>query len=65
MWPTATSVTILSKREDWTKPSLSTKRLQIKPDYAEALNNLGNALLQKGKMDEAIYQFQKALANQS
>ena len=37
------------------------KALQIKPDYAEARNNLGNALLQKGKVDEAIAQYQKAL----
>ena len=37
------------------------KALQIKPDYAEAHNNLGNALLQKGRVDEAITHYQKAL----
>ena len=37
------------------------KALQIKPDYAEAHNNLGNALLQKGRVDEAIAHYQKAL----
>ena len=37
------------------------KALQIKPDYAGACYNLGNALLQKGKVDEAIIQYQKAL----
>jgi Flp pilus assembly protein TadD len=35
--------------------------LQIKPDYAEAHNNLGNALLQKGRVDEAITHYQAAL----
>ena len=35
--------------------------LQIKPDYAWADNNLGSALLQKGKLDEAIIYFQKTL----
>ena len=37
------------------------KALQIKPDFAEAHYNLGNALLQKGKVDEAIAHFQRAL----
>jgi tetratricopeptide (TPR) repeat protein len=37
------------------------KALQISPDFAEALNNLGGALLQKGSVDEAIVQYQKAL----
>jgi Flp pilus assembly protein TadD len=35
--------------------------LQIKPDYVEAYNNLGNALLQKGNADEAIVYYQTAL----
>jgi tetratricopeptide (TPR) repeat protein len=35
--------------------------LLIKPNYAEAHNNLANALLQKGKMDEAIAHCQQAL----
>ena len=37
------------------------KALQIRPDYAEAHNNLANALLQKGKVDEAMVHYQKAL----
>ena len=35
--------------------------MEIKPGYAEARNNLGNALLQKGKVDDAIASYQKAL----
>jgi Flp pilus assembly protein TadD len=35
--------------------------LQIKPDYVEAHDNLGNVLLQKGRVDEAITQYQTAL----
>jgi tetratricopeptide (TPR) repeat protein len=35
--------------------------LQIKPDFAEAHNNLGNALLKVGRRDEAIAHFQEAL----
>jgi Flp pilus assembly protein TadD len=40
------------------------KALEIQPDYAQAHYNLGNALLQKGRVDEAILQFQKLLALQ-
>jgi tetratricopeptide (TPR) repeat protein len=35
--------------------------LQIKPEYAEALNNLGDALLRAGRVDEAVLQDEKAL----
>jgi tetratricopeptide (TPR) repeat protein len=35
--------------------------LQNNPDYAEAHVNLGNILLQKGRMDEAIAHYQHAL----
>jgi Flp pilus assembly protein TadD len=35
--------------------------LHLNPDDAEALNNLGIALLQKDKVDEAIKRFQQAL----
>ena len=35
--------------------------LRLKPDYADAHNNLGAALGQKGQMDEAIRQFQEAV----
>jgi tetratricopeptide (TPR) repeat protein len=35
--------------------------VRIKPDSAEAHNNLGNALLQAGKVQEAIQQYEQAL----
>ena len=38
------------------------KALAIKPDYAEAHNNLGNALKDLGKLDEAVASYHKALA---
>ena len=33
--------------------------LAIKPDYAEAYNNMGNALKDQGKLDEAIASYKK------
>src|SRR5258708_3678378 len=36
------------------------KALQIKPDYAEAHNNLGNALRDQGRLDEAISAYRTA-----
>jgi tetratricopeptide (TPR) repeat protein len=33
----------------------------LKPDYYEALNNLGNMLVQQGRVQEGIAQFQEAL----
>ncbi len=38
------------------------KALAIKPDYAEAHNNLGVALQELGKLDEAVASYHKALA---
>ncbi|MCX5737767.1 MAG: tetratricopeptide repeat protein, partial [Proteobacteria bacterium] len=38
------------------------KALDIQPDYAEALNDLGTALAERGQYDAAIRHFQKALA---
>ena len=38
------------------------KALAIKPDYAEAYNNMGNALKDQGKLEEAIEAYSKALA---
>ena len=35
--------------------------IRIKPDYAEAHNNLGIALGRKGQTDEAISEYQEAL----
>ena len=37
------------------------KALEIKPDYAEAHDNLGMALAGRGQVDEAIAHYQKAL----
>ncbi len=36
--------------------------LAIKPDYAEAYNNMGIALQEQGKLEEAIEAYNKALA---
>jgi Flp pilus assembly protein TadD len=41
--------------------SLWTHVLACNPENVHAHGNLGNALLQKGEVDEAIHQFQKAL----
>ena len=38
------------------------KALAIKPDYAEAYNNMGDALKEQGKLEEAIEAYNKALA---
>ena len=38
------------------------KALAIKPDYAQAYYNLGNALHEQGKLEEAIEAYNKALA---
>ena len=45
-----------------TRPSPSIeKALEIKPDYAEAHNNLGLALAEGGRTDEAITHYRKAM----
>ncbi len=36
--------------------------LALKPDYAEAHNNLGNALKDLGRLEEAVATYHKALA---
>ena len=38
--------------------------LQIRPDYADAAYNLGNALLQKGDVNDAIALYQRALESE-
>ena len=49
-------------RESWTKRSPATAgRLELKPDYAEAHNNLGIALNDQGKPDEAVACYRRAL----
>ena len=37
------------------------RALELKPDYAEAYNNLGIVLKEQGKLDEAIACFRRAL----
>ena len=37
------------------------RALELKPDYAEAHNNLGNALQDQGKLDEAVACYRRAL----
>ena len=37
------------------------RALELKPDYAEAHNNLGNALKDQGKLDEAVACYRRAL----
>jgi predicted O-linked N-acetylglucosamine transferase (SPINDLY family) len=38
------------------------KALALKPDYAEAYNNMGNAFKKQGKLEEAIEVYNKAIA---
>ncbi len=35
--------------------------MELKPDYAEAHNNLGNALKDQGKLNEAVACYRRAL----
>ena len=37
------------------------RALELKPDYAKAHNNLGNALKDQGKLDEAVACYRRAL----
>ena len=37
------------------------KAIELKPDYAEAFNNLGTALKDQGKLNEAFENYNKAL----
>ena len=38
------------------------KALSLKPDYADAYNNMGNALQDQGKLEEAIVSYNKVLS---
>ena len=38
------------------------KAISIKPDYADAYNNMGNALKGQGKLEEAIEAYNKVLS---
>ena len=48
----------LEKAEEYLRSAI-----RKKPDYAEAHNNLGNLLSLKGKSEEAIREYEKAVAN--
>jgi len=48
----------LEKAEEYLRSAI-----RKKPDYAEAHNNLGNLLSLKGKSEEAIQEYEKAVAN--
>ena len=64
--PTTTLAMLLTKREEWTKPSRNyQKALEIKPDYAEAHNNLGIALFQKGQGGRSDRPLPKGAGNQT
>ena len=60
--PTTTSASPWPAADRSTRPSrIIRKALEIKPDYAEAHNNLGLALASRGQVDEAIAHYRKAL----
>ena len=50
----------LGRREE--AVALYQKALQLRPDYAEAAFNLGNALRELGRLDEAIAWYRQASA---
>ena len=41
------------------------RALELKPDFAEAHNNLGNAFGDQGKLEEAIARFRRALEQEN
>ena len=49
-------------RESSTKRPHGLSRIALKPNYADAHNNLGNVLLSQGKLDEAAARYEQALA---
>ena len=55
-------VTLKEQRKPDEAIAAYNKALSIKPDYAEAYNNMGNALKDQGKLDEAIAAYNKALS---
>ena len=61
-WPTTTSATPCRTRASWTRPSPNTATaIRLKPDDAVAHCNLGNALRDQGKLDEAIAEYRTAI----
>ena len=41
---------------------LTSKAISIKPDYVDAYNNMGGALKDQGKLDDAIEAYTKAIS---
>ena len=61
--PTTTWAMLSKSKVSWKRPiEAYNKALAIKPDYAEAYNNMGDALKEQGKLEEAIEAYNKALA---
>ncbi len=53
-------------RASWTKRLNSYRRaLLLKPDYPEIHNNLGYALQEQGKLDEAVESYHETLSLQA
>ena len=59
--PTTTSAMLYYKTGNWTRPLSNFKRPWNSTHFSDAHCNLGSALFQKGQLDEAVAQFQKAL----
>ena len=60
--PTTTWASPCRTGEGWTRRSPATAaRSSCTPDYAEAHNNLGNALQDQGNLDEAVACYRRAL----
>ena len=63
--PTITWVHALKEQGKTRKSNRGFKKaIIIKPDYAEAYYNMGNALKEQGKLEEAIEAYKKALWDQ-
>ncbi len=53
-------------RGDWPRPPTAYRQiLALRPDIAEAYNNLGNVLLGQGKLDEAAAQYERSDGSQA
>ena len=61
--PTTTWATCCGSRASSTKRRHSFEQaLALRPDYAEAHNNLGIVLWQQGKLEQAVARFEQAIA---
>ena len=54
---------LLKIREVWMKPiEAYTKAISLKPENAVAYNNMGNALKERGNLEEAVGPYTKAIS---